>query len=63
MSRTIRGSKSPGYEYWSARPGNRYGGHVSKFTKKQTHKAERQNNKKLTEEDDYLLNPNNNTTD
>mgnify|MGYP001153881856 CR=1 FL=1 len=63
MSRTIRGSKSPDYEYWSARPGNKYGGHVSKFTKKQTHKSERQSNKKLTQEDDYELASDNTTID
>ncbi len=41
MGKTKKGSKPPGYEYWSARPGNRHGGTVGRFTKKQTHKAER----------------------
>jgi hypothetical protein len=41
MSRTKKGSKGPGYEYWTARPGNKQGGRPCKFTKKQTHKAER----------------------
>jgi hypothetical protein len=49
MSRTKRGSKGPGYEYWSARPFNKAGGCISpnggKHTKKRTHKAERQMNK------------------
>lgn len=46
MSRTKKGSKGPGYEYWSARPFNKGGGLLSpkggKHTKKRTHKAERQ---------------------
>jgi hypothetical protein len=46
MSRSIRGSKGPGFEYWTARPFNRCGGTLSpnggKHTKKRTHKAERQ---------------------
>lgn len=46
MSRTVKGSKGPGYEYWSARPFNKGGGELSpnggKHTKKRTHKAERQ---------------------
>jgi hypothetical protein len=41
MSRSEKGSKGPGHEYWTARPGNKQGGAVGKFTKKQTHKAER----------------------
>jgi hypothetical protein len=46
MSRTRKGTKGPGYEYWTARPGNRGGGTISpnggKHTKKWTHRAERQ---------------------
>lgn len=39
MSRTRRSSKPPGYEFWSARPGNpRTPGPVSKTY---THRAER----------------------
>lgn len=49
MSRTIRGSKPRGYDYWSARPFNKAGGCVGKFTKKRTVKAERQQGKKLEE--------------
>ncbi len=41
MGKTKRGSKPAGYEYWSARPGNKHGGTANKFTKKKTHKAER----------------------
>lgn len=49
MSRTIKGAKAPGWEYWSARPFNKNGGPLSrrggKFHKKRTHKAERQQGK------------------
>jgi hypothetical protein len=46
MSRTVKKQKAPGYEYWTARPGNKCGGYpLGKFTKRQTHKAERQQNK------------------
>jgi len=45
MSRSNRGEKGPGYEYWSARPFNLGGGYYSrkgnKATKRRTHKAER----------------------
>lgn len=45
MSRTYKGSKAAGYEYWSKRPYNKYGGTLSpnggKYHKKRTHKAER----------------------
>lgn len=42
MSRTIKGSKGPGYDYWSRRhPGNGIIGHGKKV-KKRTHKYERQ---------------------
>jgi len=41
MSRTQKGGKDHSYEYWSARPFNKNGGLIGKFTKKRTHKAER----------------------
>ena len=41
MSRTRKGSKSPGYEYWSRRPFNKFGGMTGKYAKRRTHKAER----------------------
>jgi hypothetical protein len=41
LSRTNKGSKSPGYEYWSRRPFNKFGGAIGKFAKRRTHKAER----------------------
>ena len=52
MSRSKRGSKPPGFEYWTARPGNKCGGYpLGKFTKRQTHKAERQANKPRGDEE------------
>lgn len=45
MSRTIKGSKGPGYEYWSKRPLS--GAPPGKWWKKMTHHIERQRNKKL----------------
>lgn len=41
MSRTKRGSKPPGYEYWSRRPGNKHGGVAGKIGKVITKKRER----------------------
>lgn len=48
MSRTGRGSKSPGYEYWSSRPGNKRGGLVGPEAKKRTHGVERRDGKRTT---------------
>lgn len=49
MSRSKRGAKPPGYEYWSARHGNKHGGCYSPngggFQKRATHKAERREGK------------------
>lgn len=56
MSRTVRGSKGAGYEYWSARPFNRCGGVLSpnggKHTKRRTHKAERKQGKRLCQSEE-----------
>ena len=45
MSRSVRGGKGSGFEYWTARPFNKHGGTLSpnggKYHKKRTHKAER----------------------
>ena len=42
MSRTRHGSKGPGHEFWSRRPGsNRNGCNPGPFAKKVTHRAER----------------------
>lgn len=46
MSRTKRGGKAPGHEYWSNRPGNKGGGLPGKITKRRTSKAERRKAKK-----------------
>ncbi len=46
MSRSRKGKKAPGFEYWSARPGNANGGIPGKFTKRRTHKAERRAGKR-----------------
>ena len=42
MSRSKRGGKPIGYEFWSARPFNRNGGTPNRYHKTRTHKAERQ---------------------
>ena len=43
MSRTKKGSKAPGYEYWSRRP--MAGSSPCKAVKRIAHKIERQRNK------------------
>ena len=48
MSRTIKGGKGPGYEYWGRRafgPGKECS-QPGRFTKKMTHKKERRAAKK-----------------
>lgn len=50
MSRTNKGKKAPGYEYWTNRPGNKHGGVPGKFTKRLTRRAERRNSKKDIED-------------
>lgn len=51
MSRTHKGSKPVGYDFWSARPFNRGGGGSGAYAKKRTHKAERTLGKRETEEE------------
>lgn len=46
MSRTIKGSKPMGYEFWTARPGNRHGGCIGRYQKTLTHTMERKQGKK-----------------
>lgn len=41
MSRTRKGTKPPGFEYWSKRPANKGGATVGRFTKRRTHRLER----------------------
>jgi hypothetical protein len=51
MSRTKHGSKAPGYEYWSKRPGSNSGGSVpGKVSKRFTHRAERRLGKQAAKE-------------
>lgn len=50
MSRTKKGSKGGGYEYWSKRPGPAYP--PGKWAKTVAHKIERQQNKKLRKDED-----------
>lgn len=50
MSRTRKGSKPVGYDYWTARPCNKGGGRVGKYTKIMTHRIERQQGKKQSRE-------------
>lgn len=45
MSRTKRGGKAPGFEFWSRRPGNKYGGAIGRYAKTLTHSRERQMSK------------------
>lgn len=51
MSRTTRGEKGPGFDYWSRRhKGNGITGY-GKSVKKMTHKCERQEGKKQCQMD------------
>jgi len=50
MSRTRKGRKAPGFEYWTARPFNKFGGIPGTKTKHRTHKAERQKSKPAAED-------------
>jgi hypothetical protein len=44
MSRSIKGAKGPGYEYWGRRPCNGYP--PGRWAKTLTHRRERRSNKK-----------------
>ena len=46
MSRSKRGEKGPGYDYWGKRPGNKGGQSPGADVKKRTHKTERRRAKK-----------------
>ena len=47
MSRTKKGAKSAGYEYWSRRPySNKHGADPGRVTKDLTHRAERREAKR-----------------
>lgn len=51
MSRSQRGEKPAGYEYWGKRPKNNSGQAPGPKTKKRTHKAERRQAKKELTDD------------
>jgi len=54
MSRSIKGAKGPGYEYWTNRPGNRLGANrptSGKWGKKRTHRLERLINRSIVREE------------
>lgn len=46
MSRTKKGGKGCGFEFWTARPFNKCGGSLGAYAKKRTHRAERAEGKK-----------------
>lgn len=51
MSRTYRGNKGPGFEYWKSRWNKECsGGQPGRFTKSKTHRYERRISKSETEE-------------
>lgn len=50
MSKTKKGSKGIGYEYWSARPGNSHGATPGKVSKTITKKKERAKAKQATDD-------------
>ena len=49
MGKTVKGSKAPGYEYWSRRPNNH--GAVGKESKQIIHGQERMIEKELLDEE------------
>ncbi len=52
MSRTKKGTRSPGSEFWSKRPGsNKCGSGPGKTAKKETHRLERLEGKKQIRKD------------
>lgn len=50
MSRTVKGGKGPGFEYWGKRPPTGHHGPGAKG-KRVTHKAERQQGKQAIREE------------
>ena len=47
MSRSSKGSKGPGFDYWTPRPGNESGGRPGRVAKTHTHRVERQQARRL----------------
>jgi hypothetical protein len=50
MSRTVKGAKGPGYEYWSRRPPYTVGGTPGRASKTVTHRLERAASKRELQE-------------
>jgi hypothetical protein len=52
MSRTKKGKKGPGHEYWSKRPGTKKAQDPGKYAKKINHRLERIEGKKQCKSED-----------
>ena len=50
MSRTIKGAKGPGYDFWSRRAGNFGANGFGPIAKHITHRKERTQNKRIVRE-------------
>ncbi len=50
MSKTKKGAKGPGFEYWGKRGGKRHGMEPGPYSKDQTHRAERRDGKSIVDE-------------
>lgn len=55
MSRSKKGGKGCGFEYWTKRAGNKDCPPPGKYSKKRTHKLERLEDKKLVKEEKEKL--------
>jgi hypothetical protein len=53
MSRTLKGGKGPGYEYWKSRL-HRWGERPGRYTKVRTHRKERRRTREV-EDEEYEL--------
>ncbi len=51
MSRTIKGSKGSGYDFWTRRPGNTGCSGYGPFVKHTTHRRERTQSKRIVAEE------------
>jgi hypothetical protein len=56
MSRSVKGAKGPGYEYWGSRL-PKHGMAPGRWTKKRTHRHERRVNKRVVEDNANDLHP------
>lgn len=57
MSRTRKGSKGPGFEYWSRRPTKFHYADPGKETKRNTHRLERQEGKREAKQEESEPDP------